>query len=228
MKNVLITGSSSGLGLSLAEAFLKSGYNVFGISRSTTPLDIFQIQCDFSNLKALELAIEPLKKISHWDYVVLIAGTLGKLEKQQDLTIGDYSAVLNINTFSNKIILDSLLNVSPINNVIGISSGAALKTYFGWSLYCLSKAAFKQLVSSYADEFPKTHFLSLAPGIIKSKMQEIIYNEDEKRIPSVKKFHEMYDKMVKPEKVANNIVQKLPTFRDFSSGSFVDMRDILK
>src|SRR5258708_36952667 len=37
-KTVIITGATSGIGLGLAEAFLKEGYNVVGTSRSTERL----------------------------------------------------------------------------------------------------------------------------------------------------------------------------------------------
>ena len=46
--NVLITGSSSGLGFSLAKKFKELNYTVYGISRSFTHLYINQQICDFS------------------------------------------------------------------------------------------------------------------------------------------------------------------------------------
>jgi len=226
--NVLITGTSSGLGFSLAKAFKESGYNVYGISRSKTDLDIKQTQCDFNDLDNTKISIRELINVNDLKYIILNAGMLGKLDKQCDLSIKDYNEIFNVNVLSNKVLLDFLMKKCDVKNVIGISSGAALKTYFGWSLYCSSKSAFKQLISSYAHEFPQTHFLSLAPGIIKSKMQGLIYQEDEERIPSVKKFHEMYNKMDTPDKVANNIFSSLSALRRYDSGSFVDMRDILK
>ena len=226
--NVLITGTSSGLGFSLAKAFKENGYNVYGISRSRTDLDIKQTQCDFNDLDSAKISIRELINVNDLEYIILNAGMLGKLDKQCDLSIKDYNEIFNVNVLSNKVLLDFLTKKCDVKNVIGISSGAALKSYFGWSLYCSSKSAFKQLISSYAHEFPQTHFLSLAPGIIKSKMQDQIHQENEERIPSVKKFHEMYNKMDTPDKVANNIFSSLPALRGHDSGSFVDMRDILK
>ncbi len=38
-KTVIITGATSGIGLGLAEAFLKEGYNVVGTSRSAERLE---------------------------------------------------------------------------------------------------------------------------------------------------------------------------------------------
>jgi benzil reductase ((S)-benzoin forming) len=225
MNNILITGTSSGLGLSLANAFKESGYNVYGISRSKTRLGIKQIQCDFNNLDKVKSSIIELVDIKDFDYVILNAGMLGRLDKQCNLSINDYNEIFNVNVLSNKVILDFLMKECNIKNVIGISSGAALKTYFGWSLYCSSKAAFKQLISSYSDEFPDTRFLSLAPGIIKTKMQHNICNEDEGRIPSIKKFKKMYSTMDTPEYVANKIFNNLDKLNSINSGEYLDMRE---
>ena len=151
---------------------------------------------------------------------------LGKLDKQCNLSTKDYNEIFNVNVFSNKVLLDVVMKKCDVKNVIGISSGAALKTYFGWSLYCSSKAAFRQLISSYADEFSETRFLSLAPGIIKTKMQDIIYSYDENKIPSIKKFKNLYEKMDTPEIIASKIVECLDKLKQVSSGEYFDLRNI--
>ena len=224
--NALITGTSSGLGLSLAKAFKERGYNVYGISRSKTDLDIKQIQCNFNNLDDTKSSIDGLIDVKDFKYVILNAGMLGKLDKQCNLSIKDYTEVFNVNVLSNKVLLDVIMKKCDVKNVIGISSGAALKTYFGWSLYCSSKAAFRQLISSYADEFSETHFLSLAPGIIKTKMQDTIYSYDENEIPSIKKFKNLYAKMDTPDIVASIILDNLHNFKQVSSGEYFDLRNI--
>ena len=37
MKNILLTGCSRGVGLSIAKSLIASGYNVYGVSRKITP-----------------------------------------------------------------------------------------------------------------------------------------------------------------------------------------------
>lgn len=226
MANVLITGSSSGLGLALTKSFCEQGDEVYGISRSLTPLPINQITCDFNQLDTLNECLSELTKNISFDYIFLNAGLLGKIAVVSELTYDDFLSVFNVNVFANKIIIDALLRNNNIKNIIGISSGAALKAYFGWSIYCTSKAAFKQLISSYADENPTVHFLSLAPGIVKTKMQDYLYGLDAKKIPSLKKFHSLYNTMETPEMVANRIIENLPILDGLPSGSFFDLRDI--
>lgn len=226
MKNILITGHSSGFGYELSKIFTEKGYNVVGISRSISDSVDTNIQCDFSDLENInQIEIPKLD----YEYVILNAGILGEIKKNIDISIEEYTQVFNINFFSNKIILDKLFSSNKeIKNVIGISSGAAHKTYFGWSQYCSSKSAFKQLISSYSDEYTDSKFISLSPGIMKTKMQDKIFNVDEIDFPSVSKFKKLYvNGMETPLKIANKFVKNIDNIlEENNSGSFFDMRDI--
>ena len=126
------------------------------------------------------------------DTAILNAGILGELASTKNTSVEAFNEIFKINVLANKIIIDWLLkNNTNIKTIIGISSGAAIKTYYGWSLYCTSKAAFKQLISTYAQEEQNVHFTSIAPGIIKTNMQEYIKKIDVKIIPSVEKFQQV-------------------------------------
>lgn len=224
---VLITGTSSGLGYELAKQFIAKGYTVYGISRGISDLDIKQIQCDFTDLQHLAISLNDLIDTKEIDTVILNAGMLGNISETNNLRIDEFYDIFTVNVLANKVIVDWLLNHDvDVKNIIGISTGAALKTYYGWSLYCTSKAAFNQLLSTYAQEEKDVHFLSLAPGIIKTKMQDYIYSLDGQEIPSVKKFKEMYNTMDTPDLVAERIIKFLPEINDIKSGSYFDLRDI--
>ena len=74
--------------------------------------------------------------------------------------------VMEINVWSNKVLLDLLFKTDiQIDQVVGISSKAALRSTPGWGPYCMSKAALDMLMNIYAKEYPDTHFSALAPGI---------------------------------------------------------------
>jgi len=228
MRNVLITGTSSGLGEALARQFLQNDYNVYGISRSPTGIELTKSEiCDFSALDTIGAHLEKLiDGVDCFDYVFLNAGILGDLKPVSQITIDEYQNALNVNVWSNKVLLDYVLSKCRLNNVIAISSGAAMKTYFGWSLYCCSKAAFKQLISSYEDEHKTVNFVSLAPGLVKSKMQDKIYGYDESQIPSVKKFKEAYDNMPTPDECAQKIVRNLDEIYTKKENGFFDLRSL--
>lgn len=223
--NVLITGTSSGLGYELAKQFISQGDTVYGISRSLSDLDIKQVNCDFTDLQYLAISLNNLIDTKKIDTVILNAGMLGSISETNNLRIDEFYDVFTVNVLANKVIIDWLLNHDiNVKNIIGISTGAALKEYYGWSLYCTSKAAFKQLLSTYAQEESNIHFLSLAPGIIKTKMQDYIYSIDGQEIPSVNKFKNMYDVMDTPDIVANKIIKFLPEVNELKSGSYFDLR----
>jgi len=228
IRNILITGVSSGLGYALAKKFIANGDKVYGTSRRQPDLNIKHLTCDFNNLDNLSLTLNPfIKDVSHFDLVILNAGMLGKLETNLNLKIDQFEESFKTNVLANKVILDTLTyNNIKFQQVIGISSGAALKSYYGWSLYCTTKAAFRQLISCYADELPKTHFTSLAPGIIRTPMQDYINNIDENIIPSVNKFKKMYDGMDTPDVVANKLINQISNLTKLPSGGYFDLRNI--
>ena len=214
MNNVLITGTSSGLGEALARQFLNHSnvYGIVGLTKSEI--------CDFATLDTMGTHLERLTDgVDCFDYVVLNAGILGDLKPVSQITIEEYRNALNINVWSNKILLDHVLSKCRVKNVIAISSGAATKTYFGWSLYCCSKAAFKH-------EHKAVNFVSLAPGLVKSKMQDKIYGYDELQIPSVKKFKEAYDNMPTPDECAQKIVRNLDEIYTKKENGFFDLRSL--
>jgi len=225
-RKALITGSSSGLGLSLVDALHEKGYEIYGISRSTTPRPIHYTTLDFSHYEDLGKILKELSGDTIFDYVVLNAGTLNPIEKATEITTEDFLQSIHINVVSAKKILDFLLKNKKVKNVIAISSGAALKPYDGWISYCVSKAALKQLIACYAVEHPDIHFLSLAPGIIKTKMQDYILTKDSTRFRSLEKFHSLYETLPSPDDVAHKIVANLSFLASRESGSFFDLREI--
>jgi len=226
MNNVLITGTSSGLGYSLAKA-LKDKYNVYGLSRSKSDLDIVNIECDLTSRESIDNALKQIPtSIKNFEYVILNAGMLGRLKPIEQLTEQEFEDTMMTNFLSNKIILDTLMSNFKVNTVFGISSGASEKPYYGWSLYCCSKAAFRQLLNVYSVEKTDTSFYSVCPGPFKSKMQDYIYIQDESEIPSVEKFKKMHKDLISSDKMAEFIVTHLNIFDGISSGAYVDLRKV--
>ena len=223
---VLITGHSSGFGYALSKMFMEKSHEVFGISRSPSDCSSKEMICDLSKIDNLEENLTSfLVDMGHVDYVFLNAGILGEIREVDKSDIDSLNKIMNVNFVSNKILIDTLIknNTKPAT-VIAISSGAALAPKYGWFEYCVSKAAQKMLIESYAVENNDIKFYCLAPGIVKTAMQEKIKKVDSVLYPSVKKFHDMYDKMPSPEATAYKIYKFLPQLQNFKSGEFIDMR----
>ena len=223
---VLITGSSSGLGKHLVRNFLDIGCNTIGISRSKS--EETDYVCNFKSSESIRETLNvALRDVDKIDYLFLNAGTLGTIEKAAKVCNEELATVFQVNLFANKLILDTIIN-SPIrlNKVILISSGASLKAYDGWLSYCLTKAALNQLARCYAIENSDIKFISLAPGIIQTKMQDQIIKSSSEVFSSISKFKDLYGKNPTPNAIAKKIIKNLDNLDSLDSGSYFDLRSI--
>ena len=231
MKNALITGISSGLGKALAETYKEFGYEVYGLSRRKVE-GYKHIECDLIWKHQIPDKLRKLlKDIGEIDVVILNAGVLGQIEFSNKVVLSELERVLDINTISNKMIIDYLINKKiKVKQVVAISSGAAINTYTGWGNYSISKAALNMMMKVYAIENPKTHFLSLSPGPVNTSMQDFICEEiDGEKFEWKKKFVELRENNEAPsaEEAAEKIYELLPQLKEeLESGSFIDVRKI--
>jgi len=232
--SALITGNSSGLGEGLTQTLLSQGYQVYGCSRrgSTLTGNIKDIRCDLTDFNSVASALdELLSGVNSLDLVILNAGVLGQLKNLSDTNIEDLQQIMDINVWSNKFVLDSLLKSGiNIKQIILMSSGAAVLGNKGWSGYALSKATLNMLGCLYAHEFSNTHVISIAPGLIDSKMMDYMCNEvDSDEFPALKRIQRAKKdgKVLSPIQAAERIMEALPYFKDYESGSFIDIRQIL-
>jgi benzil reductase ((S)-benzoin forming) len=227
-KKILITGGSSGLGSELINELLKHNNKIYHLGRFIEEKkNLKTIICNLENIKDIKKRLKKLLDIQKIDYVFLNAGVLGAIKKITDIKFNDLEKVFKINFFSNKEILDYLItNKIKTKLIVAISSGAALVPKFGWYTYCSSKSAFKFLIESYALEDPTRKFVNIAPGLIKTKMQDLIFKVNEKKIHSVKKFKDLNKKNKIPsaKEVAVNILNRI-NYLKVKSGDYVDLRD---
>ncbi len=236
MKNkvVFITGNSSGLGKGLTQALLGKGYKVYGCSRRGCDLDgdIVDGYCDLADFDSIPDALNQLLgEAEYLDLVILNAGILGPIKYMSDTSVDELRQIMELNVWSNKIVLDWLLQSGiQIKQILLMSSGAAVLGNKGWGGYALSKAALNMLGRLYAHEFPDTHIASIAPGLIETKMTDYLCDEaDKQQFPALRRIQQARgtSTMLSPAAAAERILQSLEPLRDYESGSFVDIRQIL-
>jgi len=227
-KKILITGGSSGLGSELIKELLNHNNEIYHLGRYIEKKkNLKRVICNLENIKNIKKKLKILLDIKKVDYVFLNAGILGPIKKMTSIKLKELEKVFKINFFSNKEIIDYLIsNKIKTHLIIAISSGAAIKPKFGWYPYCSSKSAFKFLVESYALEEPARKFVNISPGYIKTKMQDLIFKIDEKKINSVKKFKDLNKKNKIPSarEVAINILNKINQLK-VKNVDYIDLRD---
>lgn len=234
-QRILITGTSRGLGLGLAKEFLQNGHAVWGCSRGKCQLE--NEYPDRYHHRQIDLADEDMGSkaftgliagVDGFSLVILNAGILTEIQDMKDTSLKELRRSMEINVWANKWILDSLLAMpKKPQQVVGISSGAAVSGHRGWNGYGISKAALNMLVMQYAAEEPEVHFTALAPGLIDTAMQEYISGiEDDADYETVQRLKQARgtEAMPSPDEAAKSIIRILEDLKDRPSGAFVDIR----
>ena len=228
--NILITGVSSGLGKALKDEYILNKHNVYGLSRRNVN-DCNHIDIDLKYLSNIDEKLSILlKDVNSLDVVFLNAGILGDIKTFDKWNYNELYDIMNINVWSNKYILDWLFeNNIKVKQVITISSGASEHTYKGWGGYSISKAALRMMVELYSKEIDDTHFISLAPGLVDTPMQDYLCNSvDVSEFPSTQKFidSKIYGNTKSTKSIAENIINLIPELLKLENGSFIDLRRI--
>jgi len=235
-RTAFITGVSRGLGYGFAEHLAKNGWHVYGCSRNRPEAlyDLYGGRFKFLPLDVADAEAGPIllrqfiREAGNFDLVILNAGVLGEIADMRDTELNDLKRIMEINLWSNKWILDTLLEGGRhLDQVIGISSGASVSGNRGWNGYSLSKAALNMMIKLYAGEVPGTHFTALAPGLIDTEMQVYLSSiPDDDRFDTVRRLKQARgtEAMPHPAKAAPHILAQLQRLREYASGSFVDIR----
>jgi benzil reductase ((S)-benzoin forming) len=232
---LFVTGNSSGLGHALTRHYLEQDWHVYGCSRrGCEGLGGFlsDIRCDLTDFEAIPVCLEDLLGAADkLDLVILNAGILGQIREIAKTPLADIRQIMDSNAWANKAILDWLIHSElEVTQIIMMSSGASVLGNSGWGGYALSKAALNMLAKLYAHEMPGTHITSLAPGLVDSDMMSYLCEEaDAMKFPALNRLREARDSeaMQTPAEAAGNIASVVEQLREFESGSFVDIRQIL-
>ncbi len=235
-KSIFITGVSSGLGKAIAESYLKNDYTVIAMGRNKPQDSIFNsesfqfIEHDLSKLSEIPSKMSHFEKIEKLSVVILNAGILPEIQTMQRTSLENIKRTMDINLWSNKILLDGIIEkVKSIKQVCAVSSGASVNGAKGWNAYSISKAGLNMLIQLYAKEQKNTHFSAIAPGVVLTAMQDYIYSlENADEFPVVGKLQEMrnHGKMSTPHEAAKRFVNAIEMVKNFPSGSFIDVRKV--
>ena len=182
MKNVVITGTSRGIGFELAKMFADNGHQVLAISRNTKPLSVINhknisvISVDISKNIDVEKVTDFIK--NNWKKVDILINNAGKLINKPftDLTSNDFLEVYKVNVFGVAELTKSLIPfLQEGSHVVTISSMGGIQgsTKFpGLAAYSSAKGAVITLSELLAEEYKEQQiaFNVLALGAVQTEM----------------------------------------------------------
>ncbi|HVS51489.1 MAG TPA: SDR family oxidoreductase [Opitutaceae bacterium] len=186
--NVVVTGSSSGIGRALTERFLARGHRVWGLARSDQSAfaakhrDTFLAsRCDVADwTQVARVAAEVAAAWPHVDALVTCAGAHGEIGRALSADPVRWTATIRANldgTFHVLRAFDALLARAPRRaKIVCFSGGGATKSRTRFSAYAAAKTAIVRLVETVAAE-ERDRALdinALAPGVIATRLTDEI------------------------------------------------------
>ncbi len=184
--NLVVTGSSSGIGRALAMRLIAHGHCVWGLARSdqadftaTHVGKFFASRCDVANWAEVEsAAVMVASTWTHLDALVTCAGLQGEIGRAVATDPVKWSATVRTNldgTFFAIRAFNSLLTSTPRRaKVICFSGGGATKPRANFSAYGVAKTAVVRLVETIAEEerSRQLDINAIAPGAINTGLTE--------------------------------------------------------
>lgn len=178
--NILITGSTSGIGLSLVKLYATSGHQVIACGRSQDKLD--ELDASLSNIRTVCFDITNEQQINNatsnieaLDVIVLNAGDCLYMDNVKQFDANVFSKVININLVSMGYVLSALLpKLKTGGQLVFISSSATILPFPRAEAYGASKAGVDYLANSLRVDLAQQHIdvTLIHPGFIKTPLTD--------------------------------------------------------
>ena len=190
----LVTGASRGIGAAIAEALAAGGAHVVLTGRDTKALEAVEERIfaggGNATIAPVDLA-EPdgVARLAsaiagRWDkldVLVICAAILPQLSSVADIDGRTFNRALTVNVLATQALIanfDSMLRKAAGARVIGLTSSVGERPRAYWGAYAATKAAFDNLLDTYAQETRTVSNVRVAlvdPGATRTAMRARAY-----------------------------------------------------
>ncbi len=220
-KNVVITGTSRGIGYELAKQFIAAGHNVLALSRDMKPIEalatkkIHGFSFDITKQRDIDKVAAYVK--SEFKQVDILIHNAGMLiaKPLAMLTNADFESVYKVNVFGVAMLTKALIGFMPKNShVVTISSIGGVQgsiKFPGLAAYSSSKGAVITLSELLAEEYKEQQvaFNVMALGAVQTEMLEEAFPD--------------FKANVQPNEMASHIMQFALTGQKFYNGKVIEV-----
>ncbi|PKD16465.1 short-chain dehydrogenase [Salegentibacter salinarum] len=184
MKQIVITGTSRGMGYEMVKLFAEKGHKVLALSRNDKPVselsldNVTTFSCDVSKAEDLEKVSAFID--AKWIKVDILINNAGALINKpfEEITAEEFQKIYSTNVFGVIGLTQKLLPFMNKNShVVNISTMGGVQgsvKFPGLSAYSSSKAAIITLTELLAEEYKENgpSFNVLALGAVQTEMLE--------------------------------------------------------
>ena len=190
----LVTGASRGIGAATAKALAAAGAHVILVARTAKELDTVE-QAIFDSGGSATIAPVDLAEVDaiarlgkaigeRWkalDILVINAAVMPPLTPVWQMPSNDLVRAMTLNVMATQALIaafDAMLKRSSDARIIGMTSSVGEKPRAYWGAYGASKAAFENLLETYAQEvaaISKIRLAILDPGATRTAMRAKAY-----------------------------------------------------
>ncbi|NNC50869.1 MAG: SDR family oxidoreductase [Flaviramulus sp.] len=183
-KNIIITGTSRGIGFELVKLFAVAGHKVLALSRNEEPVinlkfnNVTTFPFDLSDEKAYKKVKEFIDE--NWKQVDVLINNAGKLLNKPfaETSMQEFESVYKTNVFGvaelTRVVLPFMKSNSHVVTISSMGGVQGSMKFPGLAAYSSSKAAVITLTELLAEEYKNTSisFNVLALGAVQTEMLE--------------------------------------------------------
>ncbi|MBO3117301.1 SDR family oxidoreductase [Winogradskyella sp. DF17] len=183
-RNIIITGTSRGIGFELVKLFQSNGDNVLALSRNFKPItdlnlkNVISFGCDLCNTNdyiKVEQFIE-----QNWEHVDILINNAGQVLNKpfKDTSLLDFKRVYETNVFGvsemTRVVLPFMKKDSHVVTISSMGGIQGSMKFPGLAAYSSSKGAVITLTELLAEEYKTSgpQFNVLALGAVQTEMLE--------------------------------------------------------